>query len=92
MREPRHYTKALVVCQGTVTIIYIIIGAVVYYYCGSYAASPALGSAGKVIKQVSDGIAIPGLLASATISTHVRPELYSTPHSLGNQSNIDLGC
>ncbi|KAH8423229.1 uncharacterized protein LDX57_000986 [Aspergillus melleus] len=75
MREPRHYTRALVVCQGTVTVTYIVIGVVVYYYCGSYVASPALGSAGKIIKQVSYGIAIPGLLASATISTHVRQEL-----------------
>ena len=72
MREPRHYTKALAACQTVVTVIYVTIGVVVYYYCGSYVASPALGSAGKLIKQIAYGISLPGLFASATICTHVR--------------------
>lgn len=68
MGEPHHYTKALMVCQGVVTAIYATIGIVAYYYCGSYVASPAFASAGKTIKQVSYGIAIPGLFTSATIA------------------------
>ncbi|KAE8168328.1 transmembrane amino acid transporter protein-domain-containing protein [Aspergillus tamarii] len=71
MREPRHYTKALAACQTVVTVIYVTIGVVVYYYCGSYVASPALGSAGKLIKQIAYGISLPGLFASATICTHL---------------------
>lgn len=71
MREPKHYVKALLLCQTIVTITYVTVGVVVYYYCGSYVASPALGSAGKLIKQVAYGIAIPGLLVSATLNTHV---------------------
>ncbi|KAE8329581.1 transmembrane amino acid transporter protein-domain-containing protein [Aspergillus sergii] len=71
MRDPRHYTKSLVACQTVVTVIYVTIGIVVYYYCGSYVASPALGSAGKLIKQIAYGISLPGLLASATICTHL---------------------
>ncbi|KAL6362268.1 hypothetical protein LRP88_04346 [Fusarium phalaenopsidis] len=71
MRDPRQYRRAMVTCQTVVTITYIIVAIVVYYYCGSYVASPALGSAGKTIKRIAYGIAIPGLLASTSIGTHI---------------------
>ncbi|EEY16576.1 neutral amino acid transporter [Verticillium alfalfae VaMs.102] len=70
MRDPRHYAKSMLLCQTIVTVTYITIGVVVYYYCGSFVASPALGSAGKLLKQISYGIALPGLIASSTLSTH----------------------
>lgn len=71
MRDPTKYTKALLVCQGFVTAMYIAIGCVVYYYCGSYVATPALGSAGVLVKKVAYGIALPGLLVSTIIVHHV---------------------
>lgn len=70
MREPRDYTRALIICQGTMTAVYIAIGCVVYYFCGSYVSSPALGSAGNVMKKVCYGIALPGLLVSTTLFVH----------------------
>jgi amino acid permease len=72
MREPKNYTKSLIVCQTTVTVVYTVIGIVVYYYCGSYVASPALGSAGALMKRVCYGLALPGLLVSTLILLHVR--------------------
>lgn len=72
MREPKHYTRSLLICQGTVTVVYTAIGIVVYYYCGSYVASPALGSAGHLMKKICYGLALPGLLASCLILLHVR--------------------
>lgn len=77
MRDPRQYPKALWLCQAVVTATYVTIGVVVYYYCGSYVASPALGSAGRTIQMVAYGIALPGLFVSATLSTHVRPLSHS---------------
>lgn len=71
MRDPRHYTRALLICQGVVTATYLSIGCVVYYYCGSYVASPALGSAGQTVKKVSYGFALPGLIVTTTLVTHV---------------------
>ncbi|KAJ4013842.1 hypothetical protein NW752_005554 [Fusarium irregulare] len=71
MREPRHYTKAMLLCQGVATATYLIVGIIIYYFCGSYVASPALGSAGKTIKQAAYGLALPGLIVGATINTHV---------------------
>ncbi|KAM0547298.1 hypothetical protein ACHAPJ_010433 [Fusarium lateritium] len=71
MRDHRDYKKALFLCQGVVTLTYLVIGIVVYYYCGSYVASPALGSAGPLLKKVGYGIALPGLIVSSTLSTHL---------------------
>lgn len=71
MRNPKQYTKSMVVCQTTVTVVYIVIGIIVYYYCGSYVASPALGSAGDLLKKVCYGLALPGLLVSTLILLHV---------------------
>lgn len=71
MREPRLYTRSLAVCQVLITIIYITIGCVVYYFCGSYVASPALGSAGPLMKKVAYGVALPGLFVTAILLSHV---------------------
>lgn len=71
MRDPTLYTRALLICQIFITVIYITIGIVIYYYCGSYVASPALGSAGSLIKKIAYGIALPGLVASTVIVLHV---------------------
>lgn len=79
MRDPRLFTRSLVVSQLGSTIIYLVIGIVVYYYCGSDVASPALGSAGPLIKRISYGIALPGLIASTTIVLHVSGENFSQP-------------
>lgn len=71
MRDPRLYTRALVICQVGVTATYLAIGCVVYYFCGSYVASPALGSAGPLMKKICYGLALPGLAATTTIVIHV---------------------
>lgn len=71
MRDPRLYPRALALCQTVVTVVLLIVSVVVYYFCGSYVASPALGSAGTTIKKVSYGIAFPGLLVSGILLSHV---------------------
>ncbi|KAK4684283.1 hypothetical protein P7C73_g5905, partial [Tremellales sp. Uapishka_1] len=70
MKDQRQYNKALATCQTIVIATYLTIGIVVYYYCGQYLASPALGSAGKTMQKISYGIALPGLIASVVIYTH----------------------
>ncbi|KAI7778975.1 hypothetical protein LA080_001492 [Diaporthe eres] len=71
MKDPRLYTRSLILCQSTVSAVYITIGIVVYYYCGSYVASPALGSAGHTMKKVCYGVALPGLFVSTILTTHL---------------------
>lgn len=71
MRDTSLYTRSLLICQATMTSIYIAVGCVIYYYCGSYVASPALGSAGSMVKKVSYGLALPGLVVSTIVVLHV---------------------
>lgn len=71
MRDPAYFPRSLVICQSAVSVVYITIGCVVYYYCGSYVASPALGSGGPTIKKISYGFAIPGLLVTVMLFLHV---------------------
>ena len=71
MRNPRQYTAAMLTCQAGVTAVYAVLGCVIYYYCGTYVSSPALGSAGGAIKIISYAFALPGLIVSMTIVTHV---------------------
>ncbi|GAD95441.1 amino acid transporter, putative [Paecilomyces variotii No. 5] len=71
MRDPRLYARSTLICQAIVTSVYLTIGCVVYYYCGSYVASPALGSAGILLKKVCYGLALPGLVVTETIMIHI---------------------
>lgn len=71
MRDPRLYNRSLAICQSIITVVFIVVGSVVYFYCGSYVSSPALGSAGPTIKKISYGIALPGLLVSEIVLLHV---------------------
>lgn len=75
MRDFRQYQKSMFICQAFVWAFYITIGTVMYFYCGQYVAFPALGSAGPVLKRVAYGVALPGLLVTLTIYTHVSPSL-----------------
>ncbi|KAJ5280177.1 hypothetical protein N7478_005549 [Penicillium angulare] len=90
MREPQHYTRSLLLCQSIMTVFYITVGTVIYYYCGSYVISPALGSAGPTIKKVSYGFALPGLLVSALLFLHLPAKyvfvriLYGSKHLSAN--------
>ncbi|KAJ5880797.1 uncharacterized protein N7473_011850 [Penicillium subrubescens] len=71
MRNPKDYKKALYPCMVLVTASYLAFSLVVYRWCGQWVASPSLGSAGQTIKMVSYGVALLGLIVSATIYLHV---------------------
>ena len=71
MRDPKQYFRAMFVCQAVVYTVYLVTGITVYYFCGSFEASPALGSAGPTLKKVCYGIALPGLLVTTMIVCHV---------------------
>jgi hypothetical protein len=71
MRDPKQYTRAMAVCQGVVSVFYLGIGVVVYYFRGSYVSSPALGSAGAMMKKVCYRLALPSLVFSVLLLTHV---------------------
>lgn len=67
MKNPLDYNKAMLGAQSFSICLYITVSTVLWFYCGQYVASPALGSAGPLLKKVGYGIALPGLLASPII-------------------------
>ncbi|WOO81568.1 N amino acid transport system protein [Vanrija pseudolonga] len=71
MRDPRGYNRAMLTSISLITLVYLVLGSVVYAFCGQYVSTPALGSAGPLMKKVCYGLAVPALLASLTIVTHL---------------------
>lgn len=59
MEEPKDFPKALCLLQGFEISLYVTAAIVIYYYVGNGVDSPALGSAGPVLKKVAYGMAIP---------------------------------
>lgn len=53
MREPKDFTKALVLLQVSDTTMYLIVAMVCYAYAGDQVLSPAIGSAGGVVGKVA---------------------------------------
>lgn len=53
------------------TAFYIVVGVVLYTYANPFIASPALGTAGVLVKRISYGIALPGLFFTAIIYNHL---------------------
>lgn len=85
MKEKKHATRSVLSCQSLVTATYIAIGCVVYYFCGSHVTSPALGSAGPLLKRISYGLSLPGLLVSSLLFVHV--SLFSSHIDVASSSN-----
>lgn len=59
MEKPEDFPKAVVMLQSFEVALYVSAAVVIYWYVGNGVASPALGSAGPLLKKVAYGIAIP---------------------------------
>lgn len=71
MKHTRDFNKSVLVCQGWTTITYTVISAVIYSGVGQAITSPALGSVSDLMKKVSYGLVIPGLVIGAVLYVHV---------------------
>ncbi|KAJ5602785.1 Amino acid transporter transmembrane [Penicillium hordei] len=71
MKEPQKFTRSLLCGQSFIVITNIAISSIMYGKIGQYLVSPALGSAGVLIKKLSYGIAFPGLLVTAILWSHI---------------------
>jgi amino acid permease len=88
MEEPRDFPKALVLLQTFEICFYTVAAVVIYYFVGQEVTSPALGSAGPILKKVAYGIAIPTvrfylhsiLFSAANILTDHRRWCRQRPH------------
>lgn len=71
MKNPKEYKKPIAVSMGFLNACYLAFALVIYRYCGTWISSPALGSAGPLIKKLTYGIALPGLIMSSTVNQHL---------------------
>ncbi|KAJ5757297.1 uncharacterized protein N7511_005991 [Penicillium nucicola] len=71
MEEPKDFPKALVMLQTFEIVFYTVAAIVIYYYVGQDVASPALTSAGPVLKKVAYGIAIPTIIGAGVVNGHI---------------------
>lgn len=71
MRDPKQYKKSLYVCMAIVTASYLSFSMVVYRWCGTWVASPSLGSAGPLLKKIAYGIAFIGLVVTGSLYVHI---------------------
>ncbi|PWY69113.1 hypothetical protein BO70DRAFT_322909 [Aspergillus heteromorphus CBS 117.55] len=71
MEEPKDFAKALCLLQCFEIALYVTAAIVIYYFVGNGVDSPALGSAGPVLKKVAYGIAIPTIIGAGVVNGHV---------------------
>ncbi|OCF36058.1 hypothetical protein I317_01847 [Kwoniella heveanensis CBS 569] len=76
MKNPKEYKKPIVCAMLLLNVTYLVVSLVVYRYCGIYIAGVALGSAGTLIKKITYGIGLPGLLVSAILCQHLAAKYF----------------
>lgn len=91
MRDPRVYKSTMCFSMLCLWAVYSTIGIVVYYFCGQYVSSPALGSAGGTMKRVCYGISIPALLVTLCIYSHLAAKFFFVRILKGSKHLTDGG-
>ncbi|KAJ6098495.1 hypothetical protein N7467_000030 [Penicillium canescens] len=71
MQDPKEFPKSLAMLQVVDTIMYIVTAMVIYCYAGPDVSSPALSSAGPLMKRVAYGLAIPTVIVAGVVFGHV---------------------
>ncbi|KAL7418624.1 hypothetical protein Q5752_007082 [Cryptotrichosporon argae] len=71
MKDPREYKKPIAASMTLLNVCYLVFSLVIFRYCGTWIASPALGSAGELMEKITYGIALPGLWVSASLCLHL---------------------
>ncbi|RAH45330.1 neutral amino acid permease [Aspergillus brunneoviolaceus CBS 621.78] len=71
MEKPKDFKKSLFMLQGFEICLYTTAAIVVYYYVGKDVQSPALSSAGPLLKKIAYGIAIPTIVGAGVVNGHI---------------------
>ncbi|KAF7513417.1 hypothetical protein GJ744_009838 [Endocarpon pusillum] len=71
LRKPEDFPKALCLLQGCDVAMYVITAVVIYHFAGDQVKSPALDSAGPLIRKVAYGVAIPTIVVAGVVNGHV---------------------
>ncbi|KAH8648510.1 transmembrane amino acid transporter protein-domain-containing protein [Xylariales sp. PMI_506] len=90
MRRPQDFRKAVFINGLIVGALYLTFSLVIYRWCGQWIATPAFGSAGTLIKKISYGIAMPGMVIGNGIYQHVAAK-YVFVRVLRNTKHLQNG-
>ncbi|CAI7589735.1 unnamed protein product [Penicillium glandicola] len=71
LKNPKDFTKSLLLLQGIDMGLYITAALVIYRYAGSDVTSPALGSASPIVAKIAYGISLPTIIIAGVINGHV---------------------
>ncbi|RDI82359.1 hypothetical protein Vi05172_g7660 [Venturia inaequalis] len=71
LKNPRDYRKSLILLQTTAVTLYVLVAVVIYCYVGQDVKSPALSSAGPLIRKIAYGVAIPTIVIAGVLNAHV---------------------
>ncbi|KAJ6119499.1 hypothetical protein N7523_003779 [Penicillium sp. IBT 18751x] len=71
METPKDFKKSLFMLQGFEICLYLTAAVVIYYFVGSDVQSPALISAGPLMKKVAFGVAIPTIVGAGVVNGHI---------------------
>jgi hypothetical protein len=69
--DPKTFPKSLAMLQVVDTVMYLVSALVIYRFAGPDVKSPALSSAGPLMKKICYGLAIPTVIIAGVISGHV---------------------
>jgi hypothetical protein len=71
LRDPRDFTKGLILLQTTAITLYTLTAVVIYYYTGPDVPAPALGAATPIVRKIAYGLAIPTIVIAGVVNGHV---------------------
>lgn len=71
MKDPRDFSKAVVLMETSAMSMYIVFAVVVYYYAGVGVTAPALSSASPLARKIAYGLALPTIVVSGVINGHI---------------------
>ncbi|PWY90901.1 hypothetical protein BO70DRAFT_384502 [Aspergillus heteromorphus CBS 117.55] len=96
MDKPREFPNALSVLQIIDTSLYLANAVVIYRYVGEDVQSPALGSAGPLMKKVAYGLAILTVLIAGIVNGHIASKyvyvrIFRGSHHMQESSLLSVG-
>jgi hypothetical protein len=71
LKNPKDFPKALAFLQASDITMYLVSAVVIYIFGGGKVKSPALDSAGPIVRKVAWGIALPTVIIAGVINGHV---------------------
>lgn len=90
MQDPAEFPKSLAMLQIVDTVMYIVTAMVIYCYAGPDVSSPALSSAGPLMKKVAYGLAIPTVRLHFLMKRLPSVVFQTKPHSIGYRRRCRL--